>query len=227
MPRIPAALAALLSLAALPASARAADRVWHRYRAVCEKLYLDKIHRTPLAERDRLEVLLRLGPDSGAPPGTPPPTLTIDAKGGPIRVAPGPEGFVAFPVTDALLAEDPVVLTSMPEGQKTSVSLEIRPVRPASTSFPLAELMASVPQANKLIKAQAGFFSFAVPTLKAVLLVYPPGAPQTARLTAPGVERTIASDAKGHLRLPRDVPLEAAGARVELSAPPLRFELDE
>jgi hypothetical protein len=227
MPRTAVALVTLLCLAAPPATTQAADREWHRYKAVCEKLYLDKIHRTPLAERDRLEVLLKLGPDSGAPPGTPPPTLTIQAKDGDIRVTPDPEGFVAFPVTEALLAEDPMVLTSMPEGRKTSVSLELRPARPPGTTFPLAELLASVPQANKLIKAQAGFFSFALPTLKAVLLVYPPGAPQTARLTAPGVERTIASDAKGHLRLPRDEPLEAAGARVELSAPPLRFELDE
>jgi hypothetical protein len=227
MSRIAVALVALLWLGAPPATARAVDREWHRYRAICEKLYLDAIHRTPPAERDRLEVLLKLAPDSNAPPGTPPPTLTIDAKGGPIRLEPGPEGAINFPVTDALLAEDPPVLTTAPEGQKTRVSLELRPVRPAGTSFPIAGLMVSVSQANKLIKEQAGFLSFAMPTLKAVLLVYPPGTPQTARLIAPGVERTIAADAKGHLRIPRDEPLEAAGARVELSAPPLRFELAE
>jgi hypothetical protein len=227
MPRIAVALLTLLSLAAPPATARAADRLWHRYRAICEKLHLDTLHRTPPAERDRLEVLLTLGPDSSAPPGTPPPTLTIDARGGPIRLEPGPEGTIDFPVTDALLAEDPPVLTTAPEGQKTRVSLTLRPVRPAGTSFPLAGLMASVTQANGLIKAQAGLLSFAAPKMKAVLLVYPPGTPQTARLTAPGVERTIATDARGQLRIPRDEQLEAAGARVELSAPPLRFELVE
>jgi hypothetical protein len=220
-------LVTLLSVAGPPATARAADRLWHRYGAICEKLHLDALHRTPLAERDRLEVLLRLAPGSGAPPGTRPPTLTIDAKGGPIRLEPGPEGVIDFPVTDALLAEDPPVLTTAPEGQKTGVSFELRPVRPAGTSFPLAELMASVSQANKLIKAQAGFLSFAIPTMKAVRLVYPAGAPQTARLTAPGVERTIDTDAQGNLRIPRDEALEAAGARVELSSPPLRFELAE
>jgi hypothetical protein len=172
MPRIAVALITLLSLGAPPATARAADREWHRYRAICEKLYLDAIRRTPLAE-------------------------------------------------------DPPVLTTAPEGQKTRVSLELRPVRPAGTSFPLASLMASVSQANKLIKAQVGFLSFAAPSMKAVLLVYPPGTPQTERLTAPGLERSIAADAQGHLRIPRDERLEAAGARVELSAPPLRFELDE
>jgi hypothetical protein len=227
MPRITVALVTLLSLAGPPATARAADRLWHRYGAICEKLHLDTFHRTPPAERDRLEVLLKLGPHSSAPPGTPPPTLTIDAQGGPIRLEPGPDGVIDFPVTDALLAEDPPVLTTAPEGQKTSFSLELRPVRPAGTSFPLADLMASVSQANKLIKAQAGFLGFAAPTMKAVRLVYPAGAPWTARFTAPGVERTITADAQGRLRIPRDEALEAAGARVELSAPPLRFELAE
>jgi hypothetical protein len=227
LPRLAVALATVLSLAAPPVTACAADREWHRYRAICEKFYLDAIHRTPFAERDRLEVLLKLGPDSSAPPETPPPTLTIAAKGGPIRLVPDQEGAIDFPVTDALLAEDPPVLTTAPEGQKTRVSLELRPVRPPGTSFPLAGLMASVAQANRLIKAQAGFLSFAAPKVKAVLLIYPPGAPQTAHLIAPGVERTISADAQGHLRIPRDERLEAAGARVDLSAPPLRFELDE
>jgi len=223
--RVTIAAAALLCLVATPA--RAADREWRRYRWICEKLHLDGFHRTPPAERDRLAVLVKLGPADDAPPGTPLPVITIAARAGPIRLVPAADGTIDIPVSEALLAEDPPVLTSAPEGQKSRVQLDLRPVLPSGATLPLSEVGIAVAQANKVIKAQAGFFSFAIPTLRAVVAVYPPGQPQAATLTAPGVERTLTTDAKGRLRIPSDAALEAAGARVALAAPPLRFELDE
>lgn len=222
-----AALSTLLCLAAAPGPGRAADREWHPYRDVCEKLHLDALHRAPLAERDRVEARIRLQQETGAPADLPPPIITIASKAGAIRLEPDAEGLVTIPLTDALFEENPPVLTTVPAGRKTRISLELRPVVPAGLSFPLATLLAAPAQATRLLKAEAGLLSFTIPTLRAVVLHYPPDAPQTARLTAPGVDRTLTSDAKGRLRLERDEALERAGAVVTLSARPLRAELDE
>jgi hypothetical protein len=211
-------LALLILVGAAPAGA--GEREWHRYRTICEKLSLDKFAALPEAERDRLDIRIKLSPAEGPQV---PVTLTIVAAAGRIVVVPGADGLSEFPVRAALLAENPVVLTSVPEPVKTRVSLELGPRLPAAQepTFAYADLMRSVEQANRAIKSAAGFFSFAAPKMKGVVLHFSPGdAPVTARLGgADG--RLLKADPAGRLELPMDDNLLAGNPVVVLSARPI------
>src|SRR4051812_37916154 len=99
-------LAAVLSASSAPAG----QREWHRYRAICETLHLDKFAALPEPERDRLDVRLKLTPEEGPKN---PVTLTILAAAGPIVLERTSDGYHEFPVRQDLLAENPVVLTSV------------------------------------------------------------------------------------------------------------------
>jgi hypothetical protein len=147
-------------------------------------------------------------------------TLTIVAATGRIVVVPGADGLTDFPVRLDLLAENPVVLTSVPEPVKTRVSLELGPRLPPGRSFGYAELMRSVDQANRAIKSAAGFFSFAAPRMKGVALQFPASdPPATARLGDAG-GRVLSADAAGRIELTLDAPLLERDPAVALSTRP-------
>jgi hypothetical protein len=211
-PNVPRAVALLLLAVG---SASAADREWHRYREIYEKLSLGEFSALEEGQRDRVAVRFRLSPAEGPKA---PVTLTIAADAGRIVVAPGPDGLTDFPARGDLLEENPRVLTSVPEGVKTSVQLELAPRLPTGLSFGYADLMRSVEQANRLIRAKAGFFAFAAPRMKGVVLQFPVGAPATARLE--GRPEPLATDEQGRLRLPLDDALLARDAQVTLSSRP-------
>jgi hypothetical protein len=205
----------LLLAAATPAGA--ADREWHRYRAICEKLSLDEFTALPELARDRLQIRIKLAPSDGP---RVPVTLTIVAAKGRLVIPPGLDGLTDFPVRQDLLAENPMVLTSLPEGIKTSVSLELTPRLPPGLSFAYADLMRSVEQANRVIKSKAGFFSFAAPRMRGVLLQFPEGAPPATAHLGGAAEAKITSDGTGALRLPLDETLLSLNPQVVLSSHP-------
>jgi hypothetical protein len=215
----PAMRTSLLSLllAVTATQASATEREWHRYKAICEKLSLDKFAALPESQRDRLDIRIKLSPAEGPQV---PVTLTIVAAAGRIVVVPGADGLSELPVRADLLAENPVVLTSVPEPVKTRVSLELGPRLPPERSFSYAELMRSVEQANRAIKSAAGVFSFAAPRMKGLVLQFPAGdPPATARLGGPE-GRVLSADAAGRLQLPLDDKLLASNPGVVLSARP-------
>jgi hypothetical protein len=209
----------LLTLLALVAAtpAGATEREWHRYKAICEKLSLDKFAALPEDQRDRLDVRIRLTPSQGPQV---PVTLTIVAAAGRLVVVPGADGLSDFPVRADLLAENPVVLTSVPEPIKTKVSLELGPRLPPERSFAYAELMRSVEQANRAIKSAAGLFNFAAPRMKGVVLQFHAGdTPATATLGGPG-GGLLSADAAGRIEIPLEEKRLASNPGVVLSARP-------
>jgi len=214
-----AARAPLLTLLVLVAAspAGAADREWHRYKSICEKLSLDTFAELPESQRDRLDIRIRLTPAEGPQV---PVTLTIVAAAGRIVVRPAADGLSEFPVRPDLMAEDPIVLTSVPEPVKTKVSLELAPRLPPDNSFSYADLMRSVEQANRAIKSAAGLFSFAAPRMKGVVLHFPAGdTPATAKVGDTN-GRMLSADAAGQINIPFDAEMMASNPLVVLSARP-------
>jgi hypothetical protein len=149
-----------------------------------------------------------------------PVTLTITASAGRIVVAPGPDGLSEFPVRPDLLAENPVVLTSVPEPIKTRVSLDLGPRLPTERSFGYADLMRSVEQANRAIKSAAGFFSFAAPRMKGIVLQFPVGDPPATARLGDAAGRVLNADAAGRIELPLDEQLRDRNPAVVLSTRP-------
>jgi hypothetical protein len=113
-----------------------------------------------------------------------------------------------------------VVLTSVPEPVKTRVSLELGPRLPTERSFGYADLMRSVEQANRAIKSAAGFFSFAAPKMKGVVLQFPAGGPPATVRLGDTDGRVLSADASGRIELPLDPQLLARNPAVLLSTLP-------
>jgi hypothetical protein len=202
------------AVVALLVVSAAGDHEWHRYKDVCEKLKLDALLTVPERERDRVTVRLRLAP-AQAPKG--PVTLTIVAAAGRLVVAPNADGFTDFPVRRDLMTENPMVLTSVPSGVKTQVMLSLVPVLPTGLTLSYADAMQSVTQANRLIRAQAGFFAFAAPRMKGLELRFNAGVAATVDGLPSG---QVKADARGVVRLPFDEALLAKDVRLSLSAAP-------
>ncbi len=208
-------LAVLLSASSAPSG----QREWQRYRVSCEKLHLDKLAALPERERDRIDVRLKLAPDEG--PKTP-VTLTIAAAGGPIVPGSTSDGYTEFPVCQDLLNENPVVLTSVPEGIKTAVTIDLIPRLPSGLSFPYADLFRAVEQANRFIRGQAGLLGFAAPRMKGIVLHFADRVAQTVRLSGNGVEQSHATDGHGDVTLLVEDSLLAQNPTVTLSTLPVR-----
>ncbi len=208
----------VLTLSLLLVSASPTEHEWRRYQEVCEKLHLDALLKVPERERDHLAVRLSLAP-AKAP--TTRVTLTIVAAAGPIVVAPGPDGLTDFPVRAALWAENPMVLTSVPDGVKTAITLTLLPVLAPALRLSYADAMLAVTQANRLIVAQAGFFAFAAPRMKGLELHFPAELGATVE-GLPGGPRK--ADAKGVVRVTFEEPLVQQDPALVLSTPPSSFD---
>ncbi|MFO0027884.1 MAG: hypothetical protein ACK558_03380, partial [Pseudomonadota bacterium] len=85
--------------------------------------------------------------------------VTIDARGGPIRVPVAADGRVAFPLRDDLLAENPPVRSNQPRGSLT-VSVTLALASPRSTRVPVGEFSAALDAADawlsRLAAAEGG-----------------------------------------------------------------------
>jgi hypothetical protein len=210
-------IAVTAALFALSLDLQAAERPWHSYREVCQKLYLDKFYAEPRELRDKLLVRLKIARADGDPA---PPALAIAASSGRIELRPDAAGYTEFPVNADLLVEDPPVLTDAPAGRKLSVSLSLQPVLPSGNSFAYADLMGAVEQANAIVETQAGALSWLAPRMKGVLLQYARAAGQTARIGTGDAAVTITAGADGTLRLPLDQGLLRRNPPVILSQHP-------
>ncbi len=150
-------------------STHAADRLWHPYREVCEKLGLNKLYETPQAQRDQLRFLYKAVPDDRNAQAL---VLTIAAAARAIRITPDAQGLVEIPFSPELFAENPQVLINLPEGQKVSFSAQLLPRLPSERQLDYVHLMGGIPQANALIRKQAGLLSIFVPTVRKLVLRY-------------------------------------------------------
>jgi hypothetical protein len=218
--------AALLSslLLSIPLSASAAgEREWIPYRKLVDTVKADKFYALPPAERDKVILYARLVPVNKAiaPPdarlvvvdGASRTPMPLDAAGR-TRVNPNPQW----------LANDARIWTSLPNGEKMSLSFDIGAVLPEAPQWNYATVMGSVPQANAAIGKVAGALSMFVPTMKTVIFKF--DKPAQLTIKARDGERRYASDAKHQVRLKLDKDLLKENPLVALSERPFEGEID-
>jgi hypothetical protein len=218
--------AALLSslLLSIPLSASAAgEREWIPYRKLVDTVKADKFYALPPAERDKVILYARLVPVNKAiaPPdarlvvvdGASRTPMPLDAAGR-TRVNPNPQW----------LANDARIWTSLPNGEKMSLSFDIGAVLPEAPQWNYATVMGSVPQANAAIGKVAGALSMFVPTMKTVIFKF--DKPAQLTIKARDGERRYASDVKHQVRLKLDKDLLKENPLVALSERPFEAEID-
>jgi Protein of unknown function (DUF2987) len=191
-------------------------RLWAPYHTLLENLHLARFVELPESERSRITPLVRLAPAGGPPRAI---TLVIRAKGGDIALEAERDGAVMLPLRQALLAEDPPVLTSLPEGMKTNITLDLRPSLPNGLTFTYADLFAAVGQANRYIRGEAGFFKFMAPKMKGLVLHFKGGL-RWVQVD----DKILRSDNEGSIKLQLDEDLLKKDPQVTLEERPLSVD---
>jgi hypothetical protein len=220
-PLLAAAFSAALLLS-LPAGA-AAEREWLPYKKLVETIKLDKFYALPPAERDKVLVYARLVPVNKA---IAPPDVKLTVVDGATRTPlPLDAGGRALVVPNRQwLADDARIWTSLPPGEKMSLSFDLGAVLPEATQWQYAAVMGSVPQANAAIGKVAGALSMFVPSMKAVIFKF--DKPAQLTIKSKGGDKRYASDARNHVRLRLDGDLLKENPVVMLSERATEAEID-
>lgn len=164
---------ALLSLLMLSLNLHAAEREWTPYKKLIEGLRLDRFYALPPAERDRVNLFLKVQPvNKSYKPSdvvltvvqggerTPLPALTADFR---LAIgAPNPKW----------MNDDAKIMTNLPKEDKTAVNYEAVTPLPAGLQWPYATVMGSVGQMNQAIKKMAGAMSLFAPSVDVVLFKF-------------------------------------------------------
>jgi hypothetical protein len=212
------------SVLACATHAQAADRVWHPYREVCEKLLLVKFFELPEAERDHLQVFFKT--PTVAPDGQP-VLLTINGATRQIRVTPDATGLIEFPFDRQLLAENPDILVNLPAGQTLTLSLELRPTLPRELKLDYVEFMSALPQANAMIRRQAGRMSLFAPSMRKLVLHYEHPLSQQVSIGVGQTSQLFKVSKAGDLSVPFDEARMTANSQVTISDLPQSMDLAE
>jgi hypothetical protein len=216
-------LAASLLLSLSLSAAAATEREWIPYRKLVDTVKADTFYALPAAERDKVILYARLIPVNKAiaPPeaklvvvdGASRTPLPLDAAGR-ARLVPNPQW----------LADDAKIWTSLPPGEKMSLSFDIGAVLPDAAQWNYTTVMGSVPQANAAIGKVAGALSMFVPTMKSVIFKF--DRPAQLSIKARDGERRYATDARHQVRLKLDKDLLKENPLVALSERPFEAEID-
>jgi hypothetical protein len=219
-----AAVSLALLLLPLSLSADAAgDREWMPYRKLVETVKADKFYALPPAERDKVILYARLVPVNKAI--APPAAKLVVVDGGSRTPMPlDAAGRTRLNPNPQWLANDAKIWTSLPSGEKMSLSFDIGAVLPESTQWSYATVMGAVPQANAGIGKVAGMLSMFVPTMTAVIFKF--DKPAQLTIKAKDGERRFATDAKHQVRLKLDKELLKENPPVALSERPFEAEID-
>jgi hypothetical protein len=144
---------AAMNFYALPA--RADDREWVSYKKLVEITYLDKFYRTDPGQRDQLRMLIQVMPDNKtiSPSNV---VLTVVHGGVKDKLPLNADGVMEFEPNPEWIKQDAMIYTNLPKSEKSAVVPIFASKTPQSLQLNYAELMASVPQWNSLIKEQAG-----------------------------------------------------------------------
>ena len=206
----------VLLLAALALQAHAQDREWKRLSEFMEITSMDKFLSAPLEQRDKVKMLGSVRPGNKAIKASDVVYTIVHTKGKE-RITVDASGTFDLAPTAKYLAENPIVLISLPEGEKASYGFAVEPIIPAGPSMAYVDLTGGIAQFNALIKAKAGVFSFMFPKLNAVVLRFAKPAQQTLQILAKEGSRTLTADAKGVITIPMDDKLFAENPKVLVS----------
>jgi hypothetical protein len=154
-------------------------------------------------------------------------TLTIQAKSGPIHIKIDPDGEIqGFPLTPALLSENPPVLTNQAKGT-LMIGGSMGIVLPNSLTFTYQQLNDLVIQATTEMKKAAGFMlSFMVPKAKGLIFAFSNAHRQTLTIAYKDHPKVLQSNSEGSIIMPIDKTSVAENPTVTLSEKPLKVSVD-
>lgn len=208
----------------LASSAIAQEREWIPYKKFVESLKLDKYYSLPAAQRDKIDLSLKIIPQNKAikPADI---GLAVVHSGGRTPLPLDAEGRMHVVPNPKWLAEDAKIMTTMPTGEKARMAYILNALVPAGTQWPYASLMGSVEQSNEAIGKVAGAFSLFAPKMKWILLKFDQPAKVTVQARAGALQ--YATDAKHQIRLKPDNALLKENPMMVATARPLEAELME
>lgn len=149
--------------------------------------------------------------------------IVVAAAKGDIEVHITPEGALDFPISDALLKENPPVRVNAPEG-KLTMSMQLEAAAPPAQRFPYALVEELSEEYGRLVKLQGIVARMAAPKPVGLEVRFSPGEPASAIIR--GKETTtIEADSDGRLVIPSNRQWRAEGAEVELLRMPETLSL--
>ncbi len=204
--------------------ARAAERDWLSYNELREHTYLAKFYAVPPGQRDKLRMRAQLVPRNKAfkPADV---TLTIAATDGPQLLRIDADGSFDLPENPLWIKQNPMVLTSLPAGEKSALGFSVSAVIPPGNRISYSALMAGVAQANHLVGQLAGMLSVFAPKFDGVELHFAKPAGQTLQLLNQTGPQLFTVGSSGVLKLKQDVALLKEDPQVLLSERPVFAEL--
>eukprot|EP01133_Synstelium_polycarpum_P023034 gene23034-27615_t len=211
----------LLPLLLLPLCAHAGEREWVPYKKLIEDLRIDKFYALPAAERDKLRLFITIKPDNKS---YKPSDVILTAVKGNERLplpALSPDYRMALVPNPAWLSDDTQIMTSLPKGEKSKVSLTATTALPDGLQWNYVAVMGSVAQMNLAIKKMAGALSMFAPTVKSVVFKF--GKP--AQLTVGN--KVWATDAQHQIALKPDATLLKDNPAMLASERPVEAELSD
>lgn len=144
--------------------------------------------------------------------------MIVAAGAGDIEVPIAPDGSLDFPLTDALLEENPPVRVNAPEGQ-LGISLSFDITAPPAQRLPYALLEEIADEYDRFIKLQGLMARMAAPKPIGLEVRFAPGEPAAAMVLGEEVT-TIEADGEGRLVIPRNRRWRGEGTEIELSRMP-------
>lgn len=215
MNRLRSLTATLLLLAVLASAPLAAQSGGETpYRA----LYGALSPSLKLAGYSRLKPVQRIISKSAAvPPGD--IRVSIHAASGVIELTPAADGRVEFPMTEALLAENPPVRSNQPRGSlSVNVSFEIDLGDGDGLSY--TALAEGIDQAQQALGAVEP--ALAGRRVAGIEFSFPPGSNAQLQIVDAKLEELLVADRAGFVRLRNDPRLRENGAMVRWTPRPLR-----
>jgi hypothetical protein len=99
-------------------------------------------------------------------------TLTIQSQNGPINIPISRDGAVEnFPISNLLLAENPLIVANQPKGT-LDLALQIRIPIPNQKRFRYSELVAGLKESNHLFRKALGIFALLAPQTRDLTFVF-------------------------------------------------------
>ena len=190
-------------LATFYTGAYAADRAWLPYNELLQHTYLDKFYSVPTNQRDHVRMRAMLVPHNKAFKSSD-VVLTIAADGGAEVIHIDPDGSFDLPDNPQWVKQNPMVLTSLPAGEKSAIGFNAFAVLPAENHVSYAALMAGVAQANQLVHRFAGVLRLFAPKFDGVEIHFAKPAQQTIQILTKAGPQLLTAGTKGAIKLKLD-----------------------
>lgn len=149
--------------------------------------------------------------------------IVVASATGDIEVPITPDGELDFPLSDALLKENPPVRVNAPEGE-LSIRMQLDAAAPPAERFPYVLVEEISEEYGRLVKLQGLMARMAAPKPVGLEARFSPGTPGSA-IVRGRESTTIEADSDGRLVIPSNRKWRIEGAEVELSRMPESLNL--